>query len=513
MNAEQMKKTWRLAGSSIATLLLLTLVLYCQTVLYLTGLWNQLDVGEYAHGYLVLAISGYLIFNSRQRLANLVPCTEHRALLGVVTASMLWMVAALVDVQMLQTVSLLLLILALVWTVLGNQVIRVLAFPVLFIAFAIPIWFPLSPVLQNITADVVFGAIRLLSIPALRQDNMIVLPAGTLSIEEACSGLRYLLAALTLGTLYAYMNYSSLRARLIVVLVAASSAVLANILRVFIVVYLGYTTEMQHPLVADHLALGWYLFAGLVVILLFFDARLNNASSTAESIASVAPHETASTTCKNTPVYYFIVVMSVSILVSAAPTIVYQVRHYSFNGSTKAVPELPQDTEGWLRTDIANNGWMPVYHGAIDQKMLYKKNNDEVIFYVGYYPTQKQGEELINDLNHISTKDRWRSVYPRPHLQSLDNRQVLEQLLDNGAKKQRLVWYWYNVAGTVTTNKYEAKALQVLGLLTGKSWGFVAAAAVDTNDDVDFTRQILKDFILSIEKPMKNEIERISLPH
>ena len=513
MNAEQMKKTWRLAGSSIATLLLLTLVLYQQTVLYLTGLWNQLASGEYAHGYLVLAISVYLIFNHKQKLSAFTPCPEYRALLMVMGASMLWMVATLVDVQMLQPVAFLILVLAIVWSVLGNQVIRLLAFPILFIAFAIPIWFPLSPILQNITADAVFGAIRLLSIPALRQDNMIVLPAGTFSIEEACSGLRYLLAALTLGTLYAYMNYSSLRARLIVVLVAASSAVLANILRVFIVVYLGYTTEMQHPLVGDHIALGWYLFAGLVVILLFFDAHLNKVSLTAKSIASDTPHETASTTCKNTPVYYFIFVMSVSLLVSTAPTVVYQVRHHSLNGSAKAVPELPQDTEGWLRTDMANDGWMPVYHGAINQSRLYKKNNDEVIFYVGYYPAQKQSEELINDLNHISTKDKWRSVYPRPHLQSLDNRQVLEQLLDNGARKQRLVWYWYNVAGTVTTNKYEAKVLQVLGLLTGKSWSFVAAAAIETNDDIDFARQVLKDFILSIEKPMKNEIERISLRH
>ncbi|MCK4710899.1 MAG: exosortase, partial [Gammaproteobacteria bacterium] len=384
MNAEQMKKTWRLAGSSIATLLLLTLVLYQQTVLYLTGLWNQLASGEYAHGYLVLAISVYLIFNHKQKLSAFTPCPEYRALLMVMGASMLWMVATLVDVQMLQPVAFLILVLAIVWSVLGNQVIRLLAFPILFIAFAIPIWSPLSPILQNITADAVFGAIRLLSIPALRQDNMIVLPAGTFSIEEACSGLRYLLAALTLGTLYAYMNYSSLRARLIVVLVAASSAVLANILRVFIVVYLGYTTEMQHPLVGDHIALGWYLFAGLVVILLFFDAHLNKVSLTAKSIASDTPHETASTTCKNTPVYYFIFVMSVSLLVSTAPTVVYQVRHHSLNGSAKAVPELPQDTEGWLRTDMANDGWMPVYHGAINQSRLYKKNNDEVIFYVGY---------------------------------------------------------------------------------------------------------------------------------
>ncbi|MCK4705528.1 MAG: EpsI family protein, partial [Gammaproteobacteria bacterium] len=210
---------------------------------------------------------------------------------------------------------------------------------------------------------------------------------------------------------------------------------------------------------------------------------------------------------------YFIFIIGVSLLVSATPVIIYQINHQSADRIKVVSIELPQQAGGWLQTRAVNDDWMPVYRGAINQKEFYKKNNNKIIFYVGYYPAQKQSEELINDLNHISTKDKWRSVYPRPHLQSLDNRQVLEQLLDNGGRKQRLVWYWYNVAGTVTTNKYEAKVLQVLGLLTGKSWSFVAAAAIETNDDIDFARQVLKDFILSIEKPMKNEIERISLRH
>lgn len=502
MSTVQAKTPWRFAGPSVVLLLLLTLMLYQQTVLYLVGLWNQLDIGEYAHGYLVLAISGYLIFNHRRRLSALTPCPEYRALVWVVAASMLWIVSALVDVQMLQTVGLLLLVLALVWVVLGNQVMRLLVFPILFIGFAIPIWFPLSPVLQNLTADAVFGAIRLLSVPAFRQDNMIVLPAGTLSIEESCSGLRYLLAALTLGTLYAYMNYSSLRARLIVVLISASAAILANIIRVFIVVYLGYATEMQHPLIYDHLSLGWYLFGGLVVILLFYDVRLNKGSPMAESNATDMPREATPAVCKTTPMNYFMLVVGAGLLVSVAPAVVYQASHQVSGEAAVIVTELPRDVDGWLRTEMANDGWMPVYRGAVDQKQLYKKNNDEVILYIGYYPVQKQGEELINDLNYISNKERWRTVYPKSRLQAMDNRQVLEQLLDNGTK-QLLVWYWYNVAGTVTTNKYEAKILQAMGLLTGKRWAFVTAVAVEKNDDVDFTRQVLKDFILSIEKPME----------
>ena len=513
MSSGQAKQAWRWAGIPVLALLLLTLTLYQHTVLYLAGLWNQLEIGEYAHGYLVLAISGYLIFTNRQKIFALTPCPEYRAILGVLAASMLWMIAALVDVEMMQSVGLLLLVLAIIWTVLGNQVIRILAFPVLFIGFAIPIWFPLSPVLQNMTADAVFGAIRLFNVPALRQDNMILLPAGTLSIEEACSGLRYLLAALTLGTLYAYMNYSSLRSRIIVVLISAGAAILANMLRVFIVVYLGFATAMQHPLIDDHLSLGWYLFGGLVVILLFIDARLNKASLVSESDTPDVSNQTKSEICKSTRLYYLLIVAGIGILLSVAPVVVYKVNHQSSGELANAVAGLPEEAENWLRSEAVSHSWMPVYNGAVDQKRIYMKNNDKAIFYMGYYPVQKQGEELINDLNHINNKERWRTIYPRSRIQIVGKQQVLEQLLDNGARKQLLVWYWYNVAGIVTTNKYEAKVLQVLGLLTGKSWAFVSAVAVETNDDVDYTRQVLKDFIQAIEKPIEKEIGRISVRH
>ena len=511
MSNIQTQHAWRLAGPSIVALLALTLALYQHTVLYLTSIWNQLDVGEYAHGYLVLAISGYLIFINRQRLFALEPCPEYRALLGVVAASMLWMIAALVDVELMQALALLLLLLTLVWAALGNQVIRVLAFPILFIGFAIPVWFPLSPVLQNLTADAVFGAIRLLNVPALRQDNMIVLPAGTLSIEDACSGLRYLLAALTLGTLYAYMNYSSLRARLTVVLVSAGSAILANLLRVFIVVYLAYTTDMKHPLVGDHLTLGWYLFGGLVAILLFVDAYLHRGKPQSESSGMHEQHEaTVPVVSKKSFAYYFMFISGMSLLVSAAPGVVYQVSNPSSDEMVNSVPELPREAESWLRSVAGNDGWMPVYHGAVNQKQVYRKNNDEVTLYVGYYSAQKQGEELINDLNRISNTGVWRTVYPRPRIQSMGNQQVLEQLIEKGANNKRLVWYWYNIAGKITTNKYEAKILQVLGLLAGDTSASVVAVAAQTVDDSDSARQVLKDFIMSIETPMRKELEQVA---
>jgi len=500
VGVEQTRHAWRNAGISIAALLVLTLALYHQTVLYLTGLWNQLKVGEYAHGYLVLAISIYLILRNRRRLTSLTPCPSYWALPAVAASSLLWLVAVLVDVYMMQTVGLVLLVLAIVWAVLGNQVTRVLVFPILFIGFAIPIWFPLSPLLQDLTADVVFWSIRLLEVPALRQENMILLPAGALSVEEACSGLRYLLAALTLGTLYAYLNFESFRARLVVVLISAIAAVLANIVRVFIVVYLGYVSDMQHPLVHDHLMLGWYLFGGMVFILLLVDARLHRyyrRTGTRDEIKQdLTEHDyTEPVACKKGNLQYMVVLFSGALIVSLGPAAAFSVNNQSHQDYLHVEIDLPESIGAWKSYDDSNEDWVPVYHGAKTRKHIYQKDGDKIVAYIGCYPAQQQGKELINDLNRISNENIWKAIYPRVRLMEWADYQVLEQLLEKTNGKQRLVWYWYSVADRITSNKYEAKLLQLLGFLTGKHQACVIAVATDLGNSPENARTRLRDFV------------------
>lgn len=71
---------------------------------------------------------------------------------------------------------------------------------------------------------------------------------------------------------------------------------------------------------------------------------------------------------------------------------------------------------------------------------------------------------------------------------------MLEQLLQNNDGTQRLVWYWYHVAGQDTVNKYQAKALQVLGLLNGKRQASIVAIAAKLDDEPEDTRAMLAQF-------------------
>ena len=399
MTTEQSWQGWPVAGFSVFLLLLVTLGMYHETVLYLTSEWNQIEDSDYAHGYLVLAISGYLILRNRRNLLGLVPCPQYWALVAVLAVSLLWLLASLVGVLMLQNVALLLLVLTAVWAVLGNQVTRVLMLPILYLVFALPIWFLIRPYLQDLSADVVFRFVRVLEIPAFREGNDIILPAGMLSVTEACSGLRYLLPALALGTLYGYLNYVTFRARLLVVLVAAVAAVVVNIVRVFIVVYLAYATDMQHPFVADHHALGWYLFAGMVAILLFLDTWLHRHRQPAATAGVVAGHAMPPAACKKSRLQYAVVVVAGALLVSVGPAVAYWIEHRPAVDNANIEFELPVGAGGWTGPVASVDDWTPEYQGAIARKQAYQKGGERVSLYMGYYTIQRQGEEL--SLIHI----------------------------------------------------------------------------------------------------------------
>jgi exosortase A len=503
VNSQGIAAGWRGAGLAVFLLLLVVLVLYRDTVLYLAGVWNQWKIGEYGHGYLVLAISLYLVYRQRKILAGLTPCPSVTALPAIAAAALLWLAATLADVMSLQSVALLLLILSVIRAVLGSRISRHLLLPVLFLGVALPVWSPLAVVLQEVTADVVFWLARLGGVPVMREGHVLILPSGQLTIEEACSGLRYLLAALTLGVLYAYLNYSRLRARVLVVLVAAGAAILANILRVFIVVYLAYVTRMQHPLVSDHLSFGWMLFGGLVFLLLVLDLVLSRSGADAGTTdAVIAP----AGTCRYGPGLRSLLFAVSLLLIISAPVLALWARQpLPLASETRLV--FPPATQGWSGPSETHDSWMPEYHGAIAALRAYHRDDDEVYLYIGYYPRQSQGRELINETNHIANTGVWQTEPLAERAVSVDERPVLERVIISPTGRQRLVWYWYRVGGSQTTNRYSAKALQVLGMLTGRTRASVIAVAVDIETGKDDAQRLLREFVSVMGPPIAKMLD------
>ncbi len=493
MTVNQPHQAWKIVGFFVILLLLLLFAVYHETLEYLLAHWNQLEAGDYGHGYLVLAISVYLIQRNLRTTWEIAPCPQAWGLIGIGAAMLLWLVSALAYVEMMKVVALWLLLLATVWTVLGTRVTVQLMFPLLYLGFALPIWFPLSPILQEITADVVFWVVRLFHIPAFREENLIILPAGMLSIEEACSGLRYLLAALTLGTLYGYINYTTLKQRIYVVLISALLAVVSNSIRVFVVVYLGYITEMQHPFINDHLMFGWYLFAGMMFLLLLVGSRISPPMPD-ESIKTRITSESLVKACRSTTPAVSLIAVLAGLLLISGPAGLHAVSSTVIS-PTSIHLAMPAGRDGWTGPMAIDDDWHPKYKGAITLKKQYQRGTEKIIVFLGYYPQQKQGEELISDLNRITHGEVWHTQYTRGRQVELEGLPMLEQLLNKRSNQKRLVLYWYHVAGLQTTNKYLAKLLQILGSLSGSPEASIMAVATDIEHDTEAAQDRLKDFM------------------
>ena len=78
------------------------------------------------------------------------------------------------------------------------------------------------------TANFTVLGLRLSGIPVFREGLHFVIPSGSWSVVEACSGVRYIIASLTVGSLFAYLSYRSFKRRLIFFGVALVVPVIAN---------------------------------------------------------------------------------------------------------------------------------------------------------------------------------------------------------------------------------------------------------------------------------------------
>lgn len=499
-------RCWQVSGPVLAILLCLLPVIYQDTVTSILELWSRVESGPYGHGFLVLAIACYLAWHRRDQLQRITPAPAAVALPVVAACVLAWLAAALVDIQLVQMVMLLPLVLSVAWAVSGARVARLLCFPVLFVLLALPVWSPLLPVLRLVTVTGAFALVHLAGITAHLQDYRVQLPSGQLSIEEACSGLNYLLSGLALGLLYARLYYRRTASRVLVVAIVALSAILANIMRVFIIVYVAYSTEMQHPLVRDHMMLGWYLFGALVLLLLAVD-RMIFVNSTGPVIEPqpVIRSRLADSTCYRSP-RGFLLLVPLVLLLASGPATAWWLKMQAVTDRASPL-QLPPGHAGWLGPDRNPDDWKPEYHGAVAASGGYQRAGERVQLYIGLYTSQHQGSELINDLNRITDDAVWQQAQPGRAVLAAGRYHLVETTLVNANDQRRLVWYCYRIAGRYTTSRPAAKLLQLLGLLQGRNRAALVAMAAEPGQDAARARQALQSFLAAMMPELARAVD------
>jgi exosortase len=200
------------------------------------SLWTTWSTNDnYSHGPLVPLTSAALVWLRWPKLRALPVRPENRGLWLVAAGCVMHVLGQRMDVFLLQGWSLLGVLLGLTLTFFGVPVLRMLAFPILYLGFMLT--FPpivmntLSYLLKEFATTGSVAIAKALGV-ALRRDGMqLYFHTGELRVENPCSGLRSLLALLATGTLFAYFQPGGGWRRAAVLLAAVPIALAGNIAR------------------------------------------------------------------------------------------------------------------------------------------------------------------------------------------------------------------------------------------------------------------------------------------
>ena len=237
------------------------LFLYYPLAGYLVEKWESLP--EFSHGYLIPVISIYLVWR-RKELIEAAPKSPSATGIWIAGGSLLLLLLAnLGAVKTVACYSLITLIAGVVLALYGAQVLRLVLFPIIFLAFMIPIFtFILTPItfgMKVIAARAATWVVASLGVSIYRDGALIYLPNGALEVADACSGIRSLFALLALGAVYAYLYHGKTWERVTLFLAGIPIAIAANIVRVTFLTLMSYKFGVDATLPGD----SWFEEGGL----------------------------------------------------------------------------------------------------------------------------------------------------------------------------------------------------------------------------------------------------------
>jgi len=454
---------WQKSLSILAVLLFIFGTVYWQSWASIVSIWER--SGTFAHGFFVLPFSLWLIWQKRAIFGQFQPVPSCIAALVLFGCGFVWLLADLARVLVVEQFALVGMLLSIVWSVLGNRVCSAILFPLCFLFLMVPFGEDFVPYLMEYTASFVVMMLRLTGISVYREGMHFFLSSGHWSVVEACSGIRYLIASITLGLVYAYLNYTSYKKRAFFVLLAILVPILANGLRAYMIVMIGHLSDMKLATGVDHIIYGW-IFFGFVMLVLFY-------SGSFWVDPPVSPEDTGDQVLTETQSWGVcgLTLTSVIVLCGFLLWPMLSDERHARQNIKASVPETLM--QGLLEVSIKPDwSWFPQFTGVMAQNQYFVSENDQLIgIYYANFGNEISAGELVNSQNTlIRTEQRkeWRIV--KESLIQLPLRDQLIKVEESsiaGPGEDYLVMRWYLIGDVITFNHYYAKWLQLLKRLEG----------------------------------------------
>lgn len=418
----------------------LWIILFGATFLDLWQRWVQWD-SELAHGIPVIAIFFGLLWKTGKwhRQHRFRPALEGAlsgmALLGT---SLLWFLAYAVNIQIIEQLLLLPALISAYAMVFGWKTVFHHRILLVFPIFAIPIWGSLNNLLLESASLMVGELVRLIEMPALIMGNSIYIPYGHILIADGCSGLRYFVIALTLAYLISYLNGYREPKLLLTLVIAAVLGLVTNWIRIFVLIVIGYHTEMQSSLMEDHELFGWILFGAICLPAIYFAPVNHHNSIQAGSDVSSKPAS-------------FSRIVAMSGVMAAGP-LLGLLMYWSFEAGAYENKE-----NALFSSDIAMPLSVLAPRGG---QTLIQETNRNLFVRHDIYHRNHLSEKLVPYLPRLYDHEVWLETNNK--IETIGDSVVNYQTFSEKAGDTQLAQLqWFSVGGHTTASRVGAKLLQI----------------------------------------------------
>ena len=490
----------------LALALIALCLTYFDTLAAMVSIWGRSDT--FAHGYLVAPISAWLIWRQRRQLQAVPVACSPLGVLAAIFAGLAWMLGELASVASLSQFALVALLIALVWAIMGTAMLRTCAFPLAFLFFLVPFGEFLFPTMMDWTTDFVVAAVRLSGLPVYVEGRSLIIPSGQWQVVEGCSGVRYLIASVVVGSLYAYLNYRSPMRRLVFTVFSVGLPVLANWVRAWGIVMIGHLSDNRLATGVDHLIYGWVFF-GIIMSLLFWIGSYWQEQEA--PMPSAAPGQMHIAHTNHVWILFALLaaLMWRPLLDDFLPPV--------HQGTLRLAPLLPP--VGWRQVEPDPlPQWSPSHAGMRARfRSVWTDGDRPVGLQIDYYRDQRPGEELVQTGNRvlISRDPVWKmSSQGSVEVQMSGRSTSMISTTIASASDRLLVWHGYWIGGRWTTNPYLAKVLLSLTRLRveGDDSAIVTIYTPDVEGDRAGAAALLQRFLSRMGPAIDNMLMQTARP-
>lgn len=490
------RSRWRIAGAVLAAVAVMLIVSCWGSVEAMVTTWWR--SATFNHGFMIPAIAAWLVWRQRTALAAGEPRPTYRGIAVTVAASGIWLLGHVAGAMVVEQFALITMFNGVVLAVLGWSATRLIAFPLLYLYFAVPAGEFLIPFLQNVTAEFAIQALQLTGVPALLDGVFIHLPTGSFEVAKACAGLNFLISTVALAALLAHLLLVGFWRRITFLGIALAVPVAANGIRVYGIILIAYLTNNRYAVQVDHIIYGW-IFLTIVTLIVLGIGLLFRQKGGRQAMNGVTVSRPQNPVL---PPARVIVVGLTAALAAITGPVYAGFLNARDEGFLRVALRAPSVEAPWFSMGSASFAWQPAFPLA-DARVDERYGNDKytVSLSIAYFGRQRQGVELTGEVGNLSSGRSWQRAETGIVQATVDGapmRVRYSRIVSGSASK--LVWHWYWIGGMFTSSPHRAKLLQAKAELLG---GTTAAAVLVAVTDIDRSpgeaARVLDEFLRSIE--------------